>query len=209
AFVHTSGYSAEEAIGRNPRVLNAGKTPAATYADLWRTLGRGEVWRGEFINTRKDSGTYTELATIAPIKQADGSVSHYVAIKEDITERREAEARIRRLAYFDTLTGLPNRSLMWDRLRHAIAASERSGSGGMLLLLDIDHFKLLNDTQGHQAGDTLLHEVAQRLRAALREEEPWRRWAATTSRSWSRTSAKTATRRSPTPRRSPSTCTVA
>ena len=171
AFVRTTGYTADEAIGRNPRILNAGKTPAATYADLWATLSRGEVWRGEFVNTRKDGGTYTELATIAPIKQADGGVSHYVAIKEDITARREAEARIRQLAYYDTLTGLPNRSLMWDRLRHAIAASERSGSGGMLLLLDLDHFKLLNDTQGHQAGDALLREVARRLRAALREED--------------------------------------
>ncbi|HRO37630.1 EAL domain-containing protein [Thauera sp.] len=171
AFVRTTGYAVDEAIGRNPRLLNAGKTPPATYADLWDTLGRGEVWRGEFINTRKDGAIYTELATIAPIKQADGSISHYVAIKEDITERREAEARIRQLAYFDTLTGLPNRSLMWDRLRQAIAASERSGSSGMLLLLDIDHFKLLNDTQGHQAGDALLQEVARRLRAALREED--------------------------------------
>ena len=171
AFVRSTGYTADEAIGRNPRILNAGRTPAATYDDLWATLERGEVWRGEFINTRKDGGTYTELATIAPIKQADGGVSHYVAIKEDITERREAEARIRQLAYYDTLTGLPNRSLMWDHLRHAIAASERSGSGGMLLLLDLDHFKLLNDTQGHQAGDALLREVARRLRAALREED--------------------------------------
>ncbi len=171
AFVRSTGYTADEAIGRNPRILNAGRTPAATYDDLWATLERGEVWRGEFINTRKDGGTYTELATIAPIKQADGGVSHYVAIKEDITERREAEARIRQPAYYDTLTGLPNRSLMWDHLRHAIAASERSGSGGMLLLLDLDHFKLLNDTQGHQAGDALLREVARRLRAALREED--------------------------------------
>ena len=171
AFVRTTGYTAAEAIGQNPRLLNAGKTPAATYADLWATLGRGEVWRGEFINTRKDGGTYTELATIAPIKQADGSVSHYVAIKEDITGRREAEARIRQLAYYDTLTGLPNRSLMWDRLRHAIAASARSGASGMLMLLDIDHFKLLNDTQGHEVGDALLREVAERLRGALREED--------------------------------------
>ncbi|HPE05483.1 MAG TPA: EAL domain-containing protein [Thauera sp.] len=171
AFERTTGYTAAEAIGHNPRILNAGKTPAATYADLWATLSRGEVWRGEFVNTRKDGGTYTELATIAPIKQADGGVSHYVAIKEDITERREAEARIRQLAFYDTLTGLPNRSLMWDRLRHAIAASARSGSNAMLLLLDLDHFKLLNDTQGHHAGDALLREVARRLRAALREED--------------------------------------
>ncbi len=171
SFTRTTGYAADEVLGQNPRLLNAGKTPPATYADLWATLERGEVWRGEFINSRKDESTYIELATIAPIKQPDGSVSHYVAIKEDITERRAAEARIRQLAYYDSLTGLPNRSLMWDRLRHAIVASERSGMHGMLLLLDIDYFKLLNDTQGHKAGDALLREVAQRLRAALREED--------------------------------------
>ena len=171
AFTRTTGYLPEEVIGKNPRVLNAGRTPSATYQDLWATLARGEVWRGEFHNTRKDGSTYFERATIAPIKQADGTVTHYVAVKDDITERREAEARIQQLAYYDTLTGLPNRSLMWDRLGQSILASERSGAYGMLLLLDVDHFKLLNDTQGHETGDTLLREVARRLRAALRADD--------------------------------------
>lgn len=171
AFVHTTGYTPEEVVGRNPRILNAGQTPGPTYEALWATLLRGEVWRGEFRNTRKDGSIYTELATIAPIKQPDGRVTHYVAIKEDVTERREAEARIQRLAYYDTLTGLPNRSLMRDRLEQAIRGSERSAAWGMLLLLDIDHFKVLNDTQGHQAGDVLLGEVARRLRGAVHEED--------------------------------------
>jgi diguanylate cyclase (GGDEF)-like protein/PAS domain S-box-containing protein len=171
AFTRTTGYTAEEAMGKNPSILNAGKTPPSTYHELWVTLARGEVWRGEFRNTRKDGSTYVELATVAPVKQPDGRITHYVAIKEDVTDRREAEARIQQLAYYDTLTGLPNRSLMWDRLKQAIRGSERSGGYGMLLLLDIDHFKVLNDTQGHQAGDVLLRAVAQRLQAALHEDD--------------------------------------
>ncbi|MHB8787650.1 MAG: bifunctional diguanylate cyclase/phosphodiesterase [Thauera sp.] len=171
AFTQVTGFAPEEVVGKNPRVLNAGKTPRATYEDLWATLTQGEVWRGEFHNTRKDGSTYIELATIAPIKQADGEVSHYVAVKEDITARREAEARIQQLAYNDTLTGLPNRSLMQDRLKQSILASQRSGTYGMLLLLDVDQFKVLNDTQGHDAGDALLRALARRLQATLRADD--------------------------------------
>lgn len=171
AFTQITGYTAEEVFGQNPKILNAGKTSPETYKDMWATLMRGEPWRGEFINTRKDGSTYLELATIAPLKQPDGSVTHYVAVKEDVTERREAEARIRQLAFYDTLTGLPNRSLMWDRLKHAISGSERGGTWGMLLLADIDHFKLLNDTQGHDVGDALLREVALRMRSTLRQND--------------------------------------
>ena len=171
AFTQVTGFAPEEVVGKNPRVLNAGNTPRATYEELWATLTQGEVWRGEFHNTRKDGSTYIELATIAPIKQADGHVSHYVAVKEDITERRETEARIQQLAYYDTLTGLPNRSLMQDRLKQAILASERSETHGMLLLLDVDQFKVLNDTQGHDAGDALLRELARRLQGALRVDD--------------------------------------
>ena len=98
-------------------------------------------------------------------------MSHYVAVKKDITERRETEARIQQLAYYDTLTGLPNRSLMQDRLKQAILASERSETHGMLLLLDVDQFKVLNDTQGHDAGDALLRELARRLQGALRADD--------------------------------------
>ncbi len=171
AFTRTSGYAVGEVIGKNPKILNAGRTPKGTYRELWATLTRGEVWRGEFTNTRKDGSPYIELATIAPIKQADGRVTHYVAVKEDVTERREAEARIQRLAYYDSVTGLPNRSLMWDRLKQAILASERSNTYGVLLLLDVDHFKMLNDTQGHEAGDALLRELAHRLQATLRADD--------------------------------------
>ncbi|PKO55865.1 MAG: GGDEF domain-containing protein, partial [Betaproteobacteria bacterium HGW-Betaproteobacteria-21] len=171
AFTRATGYTREEAIGQNPRILNAGNTPKAVYDDLWATLSRGEVWRGEFKNTRKDGTSYLELATIAPIKQPDGSITHYVAVKEDITARKQSDDLIRQLAYFDLLTELPNRTLLRDRLTQAVLASTRNDSYGMLLTLDLDHFKLLNETQGHQAGDTLLQEIAHRLMAAVRAED--------------------------------------
>ena len=171
AFVRATGYSREEALGQNPRILNRGKTPEAVYKNLWETLTRGEVWRGEFHNTRKDGTEYLEQATIAPIKQADGTVRHYVAVKEDITLRRESEALLERLAYYDNLTGLANRSLLRDRLGRTVASGARSRSYGMLLMLDVDRFKLLNDSQGHKAGDTLLRGIAERLKRCVREED--------------------------------------
>ncbi|HRP66609.1 MAG TPA: EAL domain-containing protein, partial [Thauera sp.] len=171
AFVRNTGYAREELIGGNPHILNTGRTPRATYEQLWATLARGEVWRGEFTNTRRDGSHYTESATIAPIKGADGRVTHYVAVKEDITLRRESEAMLHRLAYYDPLTELPNRALLRDRLQQALLSSAETGECAMLLLLDVDRFKQLNDTQGHGAGDRLLRAVARRLRHQLREED--------------------------------------
>ena len=169
AFVRNTGYAREELLGRNPRILNTGATPAATYQDLWATLGRGEVWRGEFHNTRKDGSRYIELATVAPIRDADGVITHYVAVKEDITLRRRSEELVHRLANYDPLTELPNRAMLRDRLQHAILASAASGEFGMLLLLDIDRFKQLNDTRGHAVGDELLRAIARRLRQVVDE----------------------------------------
>ncbi len=171
AFTRVTGYPREEAIGQNPRMLNGGDTPRETYRSLWSTLTQGKVWTGEFRNMRKDGTRYIELATISPIKRGDGRTTHYVAVKEDITARRQSEDLINRLAYFDSLTGLPNRALLLDRLEQARLASHRSKQYAMLLLLDIDNFKLLNETQGHDAGDRLLMAVAQRLRDSVREQD--------------------------------------
>ena len=171
AFCRVTGYAREELIGQNPRILNKGRTSEDTYRELWATILRGEVWRGEFDNVRKDGSSYTEFATIAPIKSADGVITHFVAVKEDITLRRQSEALVHRLAYYDALTELPNRALMRDRLQHAVLSSAHTGDYAMLLLLDIDRFKQLNDTQGHAAGDRLLQAVARRLRQVLREED--------------------------------------
>ena len=169
AFVRNTGYAREELIGRNPRILNHGATPLATYQDLWATLLRGEVWRGEFHNARKDGTPFIELATLAPIRDADGMVTHYVGVKEDITLRRRSEELVHRLAYYDPLTQLPNRAMLRDRLQHAILASANSDRFGMLLLLDIDRFKQLNDTRGHALGDELLCAIARRLRQVVDE----------------------------------------
>ena len=169
AFVLTSGYSREELIGSDSNILNAGLTPRETYEDLWRTIGRGDVWRGEFYNQRKDGSRYVELATVAPIKEADGRVTHYVAVKEDVTVRRQSEELLHRLAHYDSLTELPNRAMLSDRLQQAVLASARSRQYAVLVLLDIDRFQELNDTLGHGAGDRLLREIAARLRAVVGE----------------------------------------
>jgi diguanylate cyclase (GGDEF)-like protein/PAS domain S-box-containing protein len=171
AFKRITGYALDEVVGRNPRVLNNGLTPRATYVEMWAALSRGEVWRGEFHNTRKDGSNYLELATVAPIKDAAGAVTHYVAVKEDITQRKQSEALLHRLAYFDALTELPNRALLHDRVAQAIRSSVRKDSYGMLMLIDIDRFRQLNDSLGHAAGDRLLCAVAERLRKLMREED--------------------------------------
>ena len=171
AAATNTGYAREELLGQNPRILKSGRTAVTIYRDLWATLNRGEVWRGEFHNRRKDGSGFIESATIAPVKSADGVVTHYVAVKEDITLRRHSEELLHRLAYYDPLTELPNRAMLHDRLQHALLASAQSGQHAMLLLLDVDRFKQLNDTQGHAAGDRLLKEIARRLRYVLHDED--------------------------------------
>ena len=170
-FIDISGYSKEEVIGRNPKILNHGLTPKAIYEDLWSTMSRRETWSGEFINTRKDGSIYTELATIAPVVNPQGQLSHYVAVKEDITARKIASERLDRLSNYDLLTDLPNRRLLKDRIQQATLSTARSNEWAMLLMVDIDRFKLLNDSKGHDAGDRLLQELAHRLQGAVRNAD--------------------------------------
>ncbi len=170
-FLRVTGYSRDEVIKENPRILQSGKTPKATYEDMWAHLTRGEIWCGEVINKRKDGSEYIELATISPVRQAAGRVSHYLAIKENITEQKQSEEHIERLAHFDQLTGLPNRSLLSDRFQYALSLAQRSGEPLAVMFLDLDHFKNINDTLGHTIGDQLLIEVAKRIKATLREED--------------------------------------
>ncbi|MBN8440414.1 MAG: EAL domain-containing protein [Thauera sp.] len=171
SFQRTTGYSLADVVGKTPSLLDKGLTPRATYDEMWACLARGEVWRGEFHNTRKDGTTYLELASISPIKDPSGKVTHYVALKEDITQRKQSEALLHRLAYYDALTELPNRALLHDRIAQAIRSLSRSDAYGMLMLLDIDRFQQLNDTLGHAAGDRLLRSVSARLRASVRDED--------------------------------------
>ena len=171
AFVSNSGYSRAEALGQNPRILQSGKTPAQTFQVMWATLLAGGTWRGELINRRKDGREYIESAVIAPVRQDDGQVTNYVAVKVDVTEHKAAEEEIQHLAFFDSLTGLPNRRHIIERIQQAIGASQRSGHFSAVMMLDIDHFKQINDTQGHAMGDRLLEQVGRRLKAAVRTED--------------------------------------
>ncbi|MBI1173943.1 MAG: EAL domain-containing protein [Sideroxydans sp.] len=170
-FTKQTGYTAEEALGRNPKMLQSGKTPLQTYKDLWAHLIRGKTWRGELVNQRKDGSEFIESAMISPVRDSNGRVMSYLAVKDDITEKKQAEERIQHLAHFDQLTGLPNRMLLQDHFKYALSLAQRSGEHLAVMFLDLDHFKNINDTLGHSIGDQLLMAVSQRIKAALREED--------------------------------------
>ncbi|MFH0934082.1 MAG: EAL domain-containing protein, partial [Pseudomonadota bacterium] len=169
SFVRNTGYSREEVIGQNPRILHSGKTPKGTYDELWQNMADGKVWQGEFHNKRKDGSEYTEHAIVSPIRQPDGRISHYVAVKEDITQKKLAEAEIHRLAFYDTLTGLPNRSLLLERMEQMLSMSRRGNHHSALVTLNIDRFKTINDAGGQPLGDALLKAMGERIGGLLRE----------------------------------------
>lgn len=169
AFTEDTGYSAEEAVGKTPSMLSSGRQDQYFYANMWHSLNTTGSWHGELWNRRKNGEEYPERLSITALKDTDGRLTHYVATLVDITHEKAAALEIEQLAFFDPLTKLPNRRLLMDRLRHALASSARHGLHGALLFLDLDHFKMLNDTQGHDVGDALLAQVAQRLAHVLRE----------------------------------------
>jgi diguanylate cyclase (GGDEF)-like protein len=144
-------------------------TPDATYIDMWSKLTSGLSWHGELLNRRKNGELYWEESQISPVKNAQGRATHYVAVKTDITLRKQLEEQVQHQAFHDALTQLPNRRMLDDRLKLAMAASKRSSRFGALMFLDLDHFKVLNDLHGHHAGDALLLEVARRLKSCVRE----------------------------------------
>lgn len=168
-FSRVTGYSPEEAIGRKPSILKSGITDPHVYETLWQSILQGTSWTGELYNRRKDGGLYWSLLTVSPIRNDAGVLTHFVGVAEDITELKEAHARVERLSFYDGLTGLPNRRLFTDRLTQAVRTARRSGMPAALFYLDLDRFKDVNDSLSHDAGDQLLVEVACRLRACVRE----------------------------------------
>lgn len=168
AFSRLTGYSFEEAIGHNPRILKAGDQSDEFYREMWETVTQGLEWRGEFHNKRKDGTLFWEIASISPITDENGLTTHYVAVKENITERKELQERLEQMAQFDMLTGLPNRRMFLDRLAQTVAVAKRSGQRFGLLFIDLDGFKRMNDLYGHEAGDRVLKTVAARLSACIR-----------------------------------------
>lgn len=169
AFTKTTGYAAEEIIGNNPKMLNSNRHDKSFFAHMWETINTTGTWGGEIWNRRKDGGIYPAYLTITAVKDTDEKIINYVGTSTDITASKAAAAEIENLAFHDHLTGLPNRRLLLDRLHQALLYSVRNSKDGALLFLDLDHFKTINDTLGHDIGDLLLQQVANRLTSCVRE----------------------------------------
>lgn len=182
AFTRLTGYSAEEAIGRTPHMLQSGRQDAEFFRSMWETLSRDKYWQGEILNRRKNGEVYPAWLTLSSVTDADGQVTHYVAAFSDITLRKQADEKIHQLAFYDLLTKLPNRSLLRDRLQQAMAVGGRSQREGALLFIGLDNFKMLNDTKGRDIGDLLLIEVAKRLQDCMRSSDTVARLDGTVAR---------------------------
>jgi diguanylate cyclase (GGDEF)-like protein/PAS domain S-box-containing protein len=168
-FTKITGYSSEEVIGRNPSVLSSGRQSSEFYASMWESINASGVWEGEIWDRRKNGEIYPAQLTVTAVKNETGMVTNYVGTFSDSSKSQAAADEIKHLAFYDFLTGLPNKRLLIDRLQQALSASVRSGKSGALLFIDLDDFKTLNDTLGHDIGDLLLQQVAARLALCVRE----------------------------------------
>ncbi len=168
AFTRLTGYSAEEAIGKTPELLKSGLHDEEFYPAMWQTIAREKYWQGEISSRRKSGEIFPAWLNTTAVTDADEHMTHYVSVFSDITLRKQAEEQIHQLAFYDPLTKLPNRRLLVDRLRHAMTAGIRKLDHGAILFIDLDNFKILNDTKGHAVGDLLLVETALRLQDCVR-----------------------------------------
>ena len=164
ALEHITGYRFDELRGRNPSMLASGNTPGHVYHELWQALHTHGHWQGELWDRRKDGAVYPKWTNISVLRNAHGEITHYLGLFTDITERKHAEARIEHLAHHDKLTGLFNRHSLQERLGQALASAAYANTRLAVLFIDLDRFKIINDTLGHHIGDQLLVEVANRLR---------------------------------------------
>lgn len=170
AFERITGYNSADIIGKKPNFLKPQHHNEMLYTQMWQQILSG-YWHGELWDKHKSGRDCIKEATITAVKNTNGETTQYVCIFNDITQRKEAEKEIKYLAFFDQLTGLPNRRLLQDRLKQALAASHRNHRVGAVLFIDMDNFKSLNDTRGHDIGDLLLQQVAQRLESCMRKND--------------------------------------
>ena len=170
AFTKIAGYTAEEAVGQTPSLFKSGRQDAAFYAVMWDSIQRSGTWQGEIWNRRKNGTVYPEHLSISTVKDDAGLPTHYVGAFTDIASQKAAEEQIHDLAYTDLLTGLPNRVSLIVRLQQAIMAAEKENQRGALLLIDLDNFRTINDSMGHELGDEMLKRIAKRLSALVRRE---------------------------------------
>lgn len=168
-FSDSTGYSAEEAVGQKMSILKSGRHDQAFYAEIWNCVERTGAWQGEIWDKRKNGQIYPKWLTITAVKDDAGIVTHYVGTHMDLSERKAAEDEIKHLAFYDPLTRLPNRRLLRDRLQQSLVLHARKQLYGSLLFIDLDNFKTINDTLGHDKGDLLLQQVAIRLSSCVRE----------------------------------------
>ncbi len=171
AFTRVTGYSAEEAIGNTPAMLSSGQHDVLFYQKMQQRLKEERYWQGEIWNRRKSGEIYPQYLTITAVQTDGGKVTNYVGAFTDITQRKKDEADIHKLAFYDSLTGLPNRRSLQERLDSGVKACHITEQRGAVLFIDLDNFKKLNDTQGHDCGDQLLVQVAKRLSRCVRNAD--------------------------------------
>ena len=171
AFTQITGYEAQEAIGKTPRILRSDRHNENFYASIWETVAQTGVWHGEIWHKRKNGQVYPEQVTLTSIKGSGAQITHYVGVLRDITERKQLEEEVKQLAFFDTLTQLPNRRLFNDRLGQSLARAKREQASLALMFIDLDKFKPINDTYGHETGDMVLQTVARRIESCLRSSD--------------------------------------
>ncbi len=168
-FEKVTGYSENEALGETPNILASGETREKEYKALWKTIKAGRTWRGVFKNRKKNGNLYWSSSVISPIRDVNGNITHFLAVQEDITEKRVSEEKIHILTHFDEITGLYNRTCFIETLKGLITYSPQQDKTGALLLIDLDQFKVFNDTYGHIMGDDILRHIGRRLQDTLME----------------------------------------
>ncbi|PTD95321.1 sensor domain-containing protein [Pseudothauera lacus] len=171
AFSQITGYEEESVLGEKPSILASGRHPESFYAGMWRAINASGRWAGEIWNRRKSGEVYPEWLSISRVSGANDEPTHYIGVFSDITHRKMAEEEIERLAFYDSLTGTPNRYLLHDRAAQAIRAAERRGKSFAVVFIDLDRFKAVNDVFGHAIGDEVLREVTKRIQQRIRDSD--------------------------------------